>query len=70
MQNKKSSKEEGPQDRDPESSHGKDIADLLYIAINLSAAGEATRFPLSFYSHTSLTTSLSHNNSRFKFVLC
>lgn len=66
----KSNKQEGPQDQDPESRHRKDTPDLLFTAINLSPAGEATHFPLSFYSHTSLTTSLSWNNSHFKFILC
>lgn len=51
-------------------SQRKDTPDLLSIAINPSPAGEATQFPLSFYSHTSLTASFSWNNSRFKFILC
>lgn len=66
----KSNKQEGPQDQDSETSQRKDTPDLLSIAINLSPAGEAMHFPLSFYSHTSLTTSLSWNNSRFKFIPC
>lgn len=55
----RSNKQQGPEDQDPERNERKDTPGLFHTVINLSLAGWAASFLLSFYSHTSLTSSLS-----------